>query len=764
MPIGAVGELAIEGHIVGQGYLNRPQETAAAFIDSPEWLLRGTQGRPGRKSVLYRSGDLVKYNEDGTLDFVGRKDNQAKMRGLRIELNEVDFQVRECVPDAAQAVAEVTELAGESNRPILSVFLRTEKYGNGPDGFVSSPFRAVTSITEDVSLVWLHPETEAAISQRLPPYMVPTLYFLLKKLPLNISAKVDRRKLTEIVSALSPQKVAELKSLTKGGKRAARTQTEQTLQRLWAQILDISKENIGVDDSFLGLGCDSITAMRLVVSARKAGIALSVMDILKHSSLEILAAYQDKKTGEAQPRVSVEPFSLLDPIQRCDIVQWSRQLLTNREIDDIHPLTGFQRDVIKMSLQRPQESLNYVFIDFGTKLDVDRLKSSCHNLVERYSLLRSAFIEYEKTYFQVALAQLPLQIPVLDITDNMTSVSEKICLEDVEPGFQLGCSPTAFTLVRSKSQGHRLILRLSHLQYDGFCMPTLITTLLDIYRGITPPPVTQFSEFLGHKRDRLAASSAYWRQLLQGSSLTNISEVLIPEDRHTSVKAKPREKIIVEDSVLVPQLPEGITLASVISAAWAIILARLTGTQDIIYGSLVSGRDASIPGIENVVGPCLDIVLVRAKLSSHQTSSSLLRSIQEQNLATQSHVLSLDEIIKYSVNWPVDSDFHTTVQHQNTLDESAEFKLDDETLKMSWLNNPNQIPPRMVVMSYPAKGGVRIQIVANSHIIPAVAAKALLTALCNTVGALAEAQDQKISLLIERIGSESRNKSRFTLS
>ncbi|KAJ3580402.1 hypothetical protein NPX13_g168 [Xylaria arbuscula] len=563
MPIGAVGELVIEGHIVGQGYLNRPQETAAAFIDSPEWLLRGTQGRPGRKSLLYRSGDLVKYNEDGTLDFVGRKDNQAKMRGLRIELNEVDFQVRECVPEAAQAIAEVTELAGESNRPILSCFLRTEKDENEPDGFVSSPFRAVTSITDNVSLVWLHPETEAAISQRLPPYMIPSLYFLLKKLPLNISGKVDRRKLREVVSALSPQKVAELKSLAKGGKRAPCTQTEQTLQRLWAQILDVSAETIGVDDSFLGLGGDSITAMRLVVSARKAGITLVVMDILKHGTLEALAAYQDKKTGETKSHVSVEPFSLLDPPQRSNIIQWSKQQLASREISDILPLTAFQRDVVRMSLQRPQESLNYIFLDFGPSLDVERLKASCQTLVERYSLLRSAFVDYQGTHLQVALKELPLQVPVINTTEDIRSFSEEICLEDAESGFQLGRPPTAFMLLRSQSQGHRLVLRLSHLQYDGFSLPTLITALLDLYRDVTPPPVTQFSEFLGHKRERLAASSAYWQQLLQGSSLTNISQILIPEDKRVAVEAKPRKKIVVEDSVLVPQLPEGITLASV---------------------------------------------------------------------------------------------------------------------------------------------------------------------------------------------------------
>ncbi|KAI3333060.1 hypothetical protein F4824DRAFT_277782 [Ustulina deusta] len=753
MPIGAVGELLIEGHIVGEGYLNRPQETAAAFIDSPGWLLRGTQGRAGRRSRLYKTGDLVQYNEDGTLNFVGRKDTQAKIRGLRIELNEVEYQVRACVPGASQAIAEVTELAGENNRPILSVFLKVDKDDDETDGIVSSPFRMVSSITENVALVWLRSETETAISQRLPAYMVPMLYFQLDKLPLSTAGKVERRKLREIVSALSSQNVAELKSLAKGHKRAPHTQTEQTLQRLWAQILDISEATIGVDDNFLSLGGDSITAMRLVVSARRVGITLAVMDVLKHGSLEALAAYQDKQVREARPRLSVEPFSLLDPAQRDDTIQWSKCLFAPHEIADVYPLTGFQRDVIKISMQWPRESLNYIFIDFGPRLDLDRLKSSCHRLVERYSLLRSAFIHYQGAYLQVALAQLRLPFPVFDTAEDIASVSQRICIADTESGFQLGYPPTSFMLVQGKSQGNRLIFRLSHLQYDGFCLSTLITALLDLYQGNAPPPVTQFSGFLGHKRDRVAVSSVYWKQLLQGSALTEISQILLPEASYAAAQANPREKIIVEDSVRIPQLPEGITLASIVSSAWAIVLARLTGQKDVVYGSLVSGRDVSMPGIENVVGPCLDIVPVRVQISSGQARSELFQSIQQQNLAAQANSLGLDEIVKYSTDWPVDSDFDSTVQHQNA-DENQEFDLAGARLKLSWMDNPNQVPPRMVIISYPTKGGVRVKLVANNHITTVPIVKTLLAALCNTVSCLIDSQDQSVSSLILNIGIE----------
>ncbi len=108
LPLGCVGELLLEGPLVGPGYLNDPEKTAAAFIeDPPTWLRRGTTDVPGRHGRLYKTGDLVRYNADGSLTFMGRKDAQVKIRGQRVELGEVEHWVQEIFQDASHVVVEV---------------------------------------------------------------------------------------------------------------------------------------------------------------------------------------------------------------------------------------------------------------------------------------------------------------------------------------------------------------------------------------------------------------------------------------------------------------------------------------------------------------------------------------------------------------------------------------------------------------------------------------------------------------------------------
>ena len=124
LPLGCIGELLLEGPLVGRGYLNDPEKTAAAFIEDPAWLLQGAPGQPGRHGRLYKTGDLVRYNEDGSLTFIGRKDAQVKIRGQRVELGEVEHRVQECMPEARQVVAEVIVPQGENSSPALAAFLQ----------------------------------------------------------------------------------------------------------------------------------------------------------------------------------------------------------------------------------------------------------------------------------------------------------------------------------------------------------------------------------------------------------------------------------------------------------------------------------------------------------------------------------------------------------------------------------------------------------------------------------------------------------------
>lgn len=195
VPLGCIGELLLEGPLVGLGYLEDPEKTVTAFINDPAWLVRGAPGQPGRHGRLYKTGDLVRYNEDGSLTFIGRKDTQVKIRGQRVELSEVEHHVQECIPDAAQVVAEVITLEGCNASITLAVFIRFS--GNTTtSGEIESIPVSIYSIPSDVY---------DELAGRLPSYMVPTVFFSMRELPITASGKMDRKQLREIGQSFGPE-------------------------------------------------------------------------------------------------------------------------------------------------------------------------------------------------------------------------------------------------------------------------------------------------------------------------------------------------------------------------------------------------------------------------------------------------------------------------------------------------------------------------------------------------------------------------------
>ncbi|PLB45140.1 acetyl-CoA synthetase-like protein [Aspergillus steynii IBT 23096] len=299
LPIGAIGELVIEGPVVGRGYLNSPEKTAAAFIDPPAWLrkFRGDTFT-SQANCVYRTGDLVQYAADGSLRFIGRKDTQVKLRGQRIELNEVEVYTHQYFPGAQDVVAEVVTLT-ETGRQILVAFVCLDMKTNCHEkGIVAPPtdiFRAAI------------PTAEARLHDVVPSYMVPAVFLQLAAIPLTTTGKTDRRRLRSYATALSE---IELYSVAASVKRAPTTVAEQILQRLWTRVLNVSPDAIGADDSFFRIGGDSITAMQLSALARTEGFTLSVSDIFHYKTVAGLAPLLDMK-GQ-QPSLDAEEL--------CDVL------------------------------------------------------------------------------------------------------------------------------------------------------------------------------------------------------------------------------------------------------------------------------------------------------------------------------------------------------------------------------------------------------------------------------------------------------------
>ncbi|GAB1217477.1 hypothetical protein ATERTT37_006716 [Aspergillus terreus] len=290
--IGAIGELLIEGPCVGRGYLDNPEANRRAFIDQPDWLRSVRHGNPSR---VYKTGDLVQYNEDGSLNFVGRKDSQIKIRGQRFELEEVEHHLRR-IDQIESATAVVAAPSDRQQQSYLIAFVvpsRRETFCvHSTNGLITHPTEEFCRLATSV---------QSKLHSILPTYMVPSIYLPVTQLPKTSSDKVDRCRLKTEVRKMTWSRL-QVYSVSSTPHRAPFTGVEQYLQQVWAQTLGVPLNSIGVEHSFFHLGGDSITAMQVVTEARSRGLGHTIQDIMELKTIEAIA----KKIG-ALPSIIAQP-------------------------------------------------------------------------------------------------------------------------------------------------------------------------------------------------------------------------------------------------------------------------------------------------------------------------------------------------------------------------------------------------------------------------------------------------------------------------
>lgn len=278
-PIGVVGELWIEGPLVGQGYLNNPNKTGSAFVENPSWLLRGSNQYSGRQGRVYRTGDLVRYNKaDGTLVFIGRKDTQVKIRGQRVELGEVEYHVQHAIEDSkgfsAQVIADIVQPKGLNTATLVA--------------FVTlSCVEAMTEKSHAIEVQKKKDEVTDRLATALPAYMVPTAFIPIQSIPITATGKTDRQQLRTIGESVRLQYRDEVDSIDS---TEPQNEVEKILQQVWMSVLNVSSKEVSVDKAFTRLGGDSISAMQLVSRCRLHNIAFTVADVLAAGTIRKLAA------------------------------------------------------------------------------------------------------------------------------------------------------------------------------------------------------------------------------------------------------------------------------------------------------------------------------------------------------------------------------------------------------------------------------------------------------------------------------------------
>lgn len=282
MPIGAVGELYIEGPTVGRGYLDDMERTIATFVKPPSWLkeIRQDLRQAAPQNRIYKTGDLVQYTAEGSLLYIGRKDKQIKLHGQRIELGEVEYHVQNAFCSVFEVVADVVDLSGSKK---LVAFVRMP----GPadvDTMLGDIILSPTAAWQQ-DLV----RVQQILRQFIPEFMIPSNFIPIAEIPVTLSGKIDRPRFQEAVTGLSREQLQDYRPGKRGPKRPVTSAMGRRVQALWAEVLRLNPDDIGADDGFFQLGGDSITAMTLSGAAKIQGLSLSAADLFQNKALEEIA-------------------------------------------------------------------------------------------------------------------------------------------------------------------------------------------------------------------------------------------------------------------------------------------------------------------------------------------------------------------------------------------------------------------------------------------------------------------------------------------
>jgi amino acid adenylation domain-containing protein len=598
VPIGAVGELCVAGAGVGRGYLYDPARTAEAFVPDP---FSGELG-----SRLYRTGDRVRHRSDGTMEFLGRRDHQVKIRGVRIELGEIESRLQ-AHPAVREVAAVVRQDHPGQKRLVAYVVPR--------DG---------TSYDSDVLI--------RSLREQLPEPMVPSAIVRLEMLPRSVNGKIDRRALPQ------PDQVA-VREWT-----APRTPTESQLAAVWAEVLGL--ERVGVHDNFFELGGDSILSLQVISRAKAQGLPLTPRDLFQHQTVAELAEATGNRieTGDSQPKPGIRAQRPTDSVR----LETARRLYA--EAEDVYPLTPLQQGLLFHSLYEPQsgvyiEQLSCLLrghLDHAAFIDAWRM------VIGRSTPLRTAFMWQElNSPMQVVLPGEAPPIIELDWRDLPESEQrqrlQEFLQEDRLTDFDLTRPPLMrLALIRIADDARYLIWTHHHIVLDGWCLPIILSDLFACYACSTggPDPVKpqsqpyrDYVEWI-RSQDQTAAEQ-YWRKTLAGMTApTPLPTDLAQNDVQPATGYGMHRLAISAARTSALQAyasKERITVNTLVQGAWALLLSRYSGEDDVLFGTTVSGRSADVPGIETMLGLFINTLPLRVAVPRDAILQTWLRGLLQQN-------------------------------------------------------------------------------------------------------------------------------------
>jgi amino acid adenylation domain-containing protein/non-ribosomal peptide synthase protein (TIGR01720 family) len=605
VPVGCVGELLIEGPLLARGYLKNPEKTTESYIYSPAWASQ-ISPNPTR---LYKTGDLVRYIRDGDMLCLGRKDTQIKIRGLRVELGEIEHHVKTSSVGAQKQVVEKILLEGDVDKAALVCFVVPAAEDIEDDS------EEVLRLTTNLNAKFL--KLKEHIAQSLQAYMVPTLYVPLRKMPETQTNKIDRNALKRIGAGLTQDQIQQYSlgsDEDSTSKRAPSTKMEISLQAIWAELLRIDLGTIGADDSFFSKGGDSIKAMRLTSMARAAGINLIVADIFKNPVLCDMAAIASYDFAEVVAPIA--PFSLT-PSEELIIENAAEQCEISLDaIEDIYPCTPLQEGLMELATQTQGAYTAQRVFKVQENIDIARFKRAWSQLFALHPILRTRIV-LSKTSgaVQVVLNEDITWQPEITLPDYLAN--------DKSSFIKYG-SPLARWALNSEHT--HFIWTVHHALYDGHSANTLMLQLEALYNGAKLSAAPGYNRFIKLITEVDAEDcKTFWsKQLSQGTPNS------FPHLPSATYQPSPDSEV-TKTITFVRNADKGFMLSTILRAAWAIVTGRNMGSEDVAFAATNSGRNAPVQDIEAIVGPTITTVPIQVQINNAATITEFLATVQHQS-------------------------------------------------------------------------------------------------------------------------------------
>lgn len=671
VPLGVNGELYLAGDNMSSGYLNRPDITASRFVANP--FVEG--------AVMYVTGDIVRWSAEGQLVFVGRCDSQVKIRGFRIELGDVESALS-CLESTKEVAVMVEET--DNNKRLLA-YCTLNHYDKENEQL------AIDSILQ-------------ALNASLPSYMVPSLITLLAEMPLTVSGKINKKALPK------PTILSE-------GSLQPKTPEEMMLCQQMANILSI--DSISLDDDFFKMAGDSISAMRLSIALNKLGYVLKPQDIFSDRTAGKMVLSMNKMGGD--PVTSQQVY-----VQQIDKSKMCAEFLSSHLTSDENKvLTDFYGDKstilptlplqagLLFHSQITEQDSQYSFttkVSINGEINKEKLQESIALLIIKYPQLAAQF--------DVQLTGKPIQIippvsiesakdyaPIIERDVSHLNTNEKISAlyniemneayrlfninghnEHLDSHHAKRVEPLLFfTLVKIDPEKYELLITAHHLIIDGWSTPLLLRELFTIY-GNEQHQIVESDNTYRDVVVELASRDTTIAQANWKAALDNVSPMVMYADSTSDVN----ELSVNLDDDLTDTINDycqqnGVTLNTLIQGVWGAQLGAMSGRDQVVFGSPVSGRFTNVPGIEQQIGLFSNTLPVTIKFNSHESVLTQLIKLQTQQINLMSDdCLGLGEI-QHLAN--IDTLFDTLLVVENYPAEAALFNQSYQTINIDSVEN-----------------------------------------------------------------------------